>query len=400
MRPANVFSSVDLPGAVRTHDGVALAAADLQREVLDDRLRRISDGEPVRRQRDGAGARAAVEVELGQRLIRLRPIQLVDLVEHLPARLGLLRLLPGQVAADEVLRVGDVLLLPLVVLGHLLHPLAAELEELLVVAVVLDELSVRELDDLRDGPVEKRPVVRDQQVAALEALQELLEELDAFEVEMVGRLVEQQQVDLRQQDAREHGPVLLAAAEFVNGAVPLRFVTEPDTAEDALHLGVQRVAVRVLVVVLQLGVFVQQPLMLGLAFRRVREIVLDGAHLPLDAQHLGECGLDEIEQRHPRLGVEVLSDMADGHAVRADDLPVIGLFLLQEQAEDRGLAGAVAADEPDVLAGVVLPRDALEDVMRAVTFLDVVEPIEHCAGTQRTSARKCSGRHGRQRWLA
>ena len=55
---------------------------------------------------------------------------------------------------------------------------------------------MRELDDLRDRAVEKRPVVRDQEVAALEVLQELLEELDALEVEMVRRLVEQQQVDL------------------------------------------------------------------------------------------------------------------------------------------------------------------------------------------------------------
>jgi hypothetical protein len=31
-----------------------------------------------------------------------------------------------------------------------------------------------------------------------------------------------------------------------------------------------------------------------------------------------------------------------------------------------------------VLAGVVLPRDALEDVVRSVTLLDVIESVEHC----------------------
>ena len=101
------------------------------------------------------------------------------------------------------------------------------------------------------------------------------------------------------------------------------------------------------------------------------------AHLPLDPQHLRERGLDEVEERHPRLGVEMLADVADGHPGRADDLPVVGLFLLEEQAEQGRLAGAVAADQPDVLAGVVLPRDALEDVVRAVAFLDVVEAVEH-----------------------
>ena len=138
----------------------------------------------------------------------------------------------------------------------------------------------------------------------------------------------------------------------MDGTVPLLLVTEPHPAEDALDLGVERVTVRVLVVVLQLGVFVQQPLVLGLALRGVGEVVLDGPHLPLDPQHLGERGLDEIKERHPRLGIEMLSDMADGHAVRAEDLSVIGLFLLQEQPENRRLARAVAAHEPDVLAGL------------------------------------------------
>src|SRR6185503_16109099 len=58
--------------------------------------------------------------------------------------------------------------------------------------------------------------------------------------------------------------------------------------------------------------------------------------------------------------------------------------------ENRRLARAVATHETDVLAGIVLPRDALEDIVRTVAFLDIVEPIEHCAGTQRTRGRKCS----------
>ena len=69
-------------------------------------------------------------------------------------------------------------------------------QEALVVAGILDQLPVRELDDLLDRAIEKRPVVRDEQIAPLERLQELFEELDAGEVEMVGRLVEQQQIDV------------------------------------------------------------------------------------------------------------------------------------------------------------------------------------------------------------
>jgi hypothetical protein len=194
---------------------------------------------------------------------------------------------------------------------------------------------------------------------------------------VVGRLVEQQQVHLGEQHPREHGPVLLPAAELVDRPLPLLLVVETDAAEDTLDFRVQRVAVRVLVIVLQLGVLVQQLLVLGLALRRVGQIVLDGAHLPLDPQHFGERRLHEIKQRHPRLGVEMLADMAEGHPVRAEDLPMVRLLLLEQQPEDGGLARPVAADQPDVLAGIVLPRDALQDIVRTVGFLNVFKAIEH-----------------------
>ena len=241
--------------------------------------------------------------------------------------------------------------------------------------------------------------MRDQQIAALELLQELLEKLDALEIEVVRRLVQQEQIDLRQQHAREHGPVLLAAAELVDRTRPLVLVVEADSGQHALDQRVERVAVRVLVVVLQLGVLLEELRVLGLALRRVREIVLDRAHAAIHPQHVRERRLDEIEERHPSLGVEMLADVADGHAGGADDLPVIGLFLLEEETEERRLPGAVAADQADVLAGVVLPGHALEDVVRAVAFFYVIEAVEHRGRRQRSmrsgksASAACSSRY-------
>ena len=51
--------------------------------------------------------------------------------------------------------------------------------------------------------------------------------------------------------------------------------------------------------------------------------------------------------------------------------------LFQQQLEKCGLARAVTADQPDLLAGIVLPRHAAEDVVRTVRFLDVFEAIKH-----------------------
>ena len=149
----------------------------------------------------------------------------------------------------------------------------------------------------------------------------------------------------------------------------------------------QRVAVGVFVVVLQHRVFLEQLLVLGRALRRIGEVVLDGAHLPLDGQHVRERRLDIVEQRHPRLGVEMLADVADGQPRGAKNLAVIGVFLFQQQPEKRRLPRAIAADETDLLARIVLPRRALDDVMRAVRFLDVVEAIEHCRAVNASELR-------------
>ena len=135
--------------------------------------------------------------------------------------------------------------------------------------------------------------------------------------------------------------------------------------------------------------------MLGGAIRGVGEIVLDGPHLPFDRQHVGERRLDVIEERHPRLGVEMLPDVADGQPRGAEHLAVIGVFLLQQQPEKRRLPGAVAADEADLLARIVLPRRPFDDVMRAVRFLDVVEAIEHCRAINASERARLPRRRGR-----
>src|SRR6202000_1368014 len=98
-------------GAVRPHDRVALAAADRDRQVVDDRLRTVAGGETVGRKGDRSGARTSVELEVRERLIGLGTLQLIEPAEHLPARFRLLRFLTGEIATNEILRLLDQLLL-------------------------------------------------------------------------------------------------------------------------------------------------------------------------------------------------------------------------------------------------------------------------------------------------
>ena len=70
-----------------------------------------------------------------------------------------------------------------------------------------------DLGDPRHRAVEERPVVRDDGDPAREAVDEALQPVEAVEVEVVRRLVEEQQVEPRQQDRGQRGTRGLAAGE-------------------------------------------------------------------------------------------------------------------------------------------------------------------------------------------
>ena len=70
-----------------------------------------------------------------------------------------------------------------------------------------------ELEDAGDGPFEEGPVVRHHHDDAGEALEERLQPAQPVEVEVVGRLVEQQHVDPGQQDRGQGQPGRLPARQ-------------------------------------------------------------------------------------------------------------------------------------------------------------------------------------------
>ena len=78
-----------------------------------------------------------------------------------------------------------------------------------------------ELDDARDDAIEERAVVRDHDRGrALE--QQLFQRRDAVDVQVIGRLVEQQQVGLQRQCERERGALALAAGRCLRSALAHR----------------------------------------------------------------------------------------------------------------------------------------------------------------------------------
>ena len=224
--PSSVFEQRRLAAAVRPDEPDAIAAIDDEVDVADERRRaRIADVEVLGLERLLA-ARVIADGEAqpdvaGDGELVLMARQPLDLVEHLAPRLGLLGLLPGDVAADEVLGARDLGRLPLVGGVEPLVPLLA-LDDVLVVAARVDDgLARLELDDVAADRAQKVAIVRDQHERLGPLAQALLEVLGGVDVEVVGRLVEEQQIRLFEQHLGQLEAAALAARQRVDRALEI-----------------------------------------------------------------------------------------------------------------------------------------------------------------------------------
>ena len=187
-----------------------------------------------------------------------------------------------------------------------------------------------ELDDAGRDAVEKRPVVGDGHHAALEVDQQLLEPLDRVEVQVVGGLVEQEHVRRGDQRLRQRHPLARAAREVAHAGLRIQvqavqgFVDAllPVPGVEGFDLRLQRVEVG--------------------AFRGGQILVAQGH----DMRQAGAGGLED-----GGVGVErrFLGHIGDAKPCLQLQRAVVGFFEAAEDLEERGFAGAVAADEADAL---------------------------------------------------
>lgn len=257
------------------------------------------------------------------------------LLEHLHPALGLHRLRGlGLEPVDEALQVGPAGLLFLgfgglhgALLGHLAG-------ELVVGAGPVGQLLLVEMQDALHRAVQEPAVVRDDEHGVRIFLQVALEPERAFEVEVVGRLVKEEQVRLGEQDARQrhaHPP----AAREVGAGAKLRLGVETQPLQDRRGAALGRPGVDIGQTMLDLGDPVRIGGGLGLLHQR-------GA--------FGIGGQHRVEKRS-RGGGHLLRHAADARAGGQGDLAPFQRELAPDQPEERGLAGAVTADEADLVAG-------------------------------------------------
>ena len=294
-----------------------------------------------------ARARRDVDLDLVELDVAVLGQQALVVVQ---ARLGLLA--PALRVLAHPLELGlDRALARLVGLRLLREPRLLLLQPARVVALERDAVPAVELEDPARDVVEEVAIVGDGDDGALVVLEVPLEPADRLGVEVVGRLVEQQQVGRAQQQPAERHAAALAArqlgyvcvrrgqTERIHGGVELRVQVPGVGGVDALLDARELVRGLVGVVGGELVEAVEQR-------TGLRHAVLDVAAHVLALVELGLL----LEQPDGGAGSELRLAAELGVAPGHDP-------------QQRRLAGAVEAQDADLRAGHEGQRDVLQDLL-------------------------------------
>jgi hypothetical protein len=279
---------------------------------------------------------------------------------------------PGQLLGQALGQLGVLLALDLQTRGLLLQVGR-------VVALVGVGTATVELEDPARDVVHEVPVVGDRDDGAGVLGQVLLEPEHGLGVEVVGGLVEEQQVGLLEQQLAERDAAALATGEGLDVGVRRR------TAQGVhrlLELGVEVPGIGVVDVLLELAHLGHQRVEVGvgvghlLADRVVAvELGLDGTGALLD---VAQDGLVLVELR-------LLHEDPDGVARGQPRLTVGGLVESGHDLEHRRLAGTVGADDADLGSGEEGQGDVIEDDLVAVRLAGTRHDIDELGHAARLS---------------
>jgi len=308
-------------------------------------------------------------------------LQLLDTALHQRRLVGLVA-----EAADERLDALDLLVLPPLLLAQGGDSPVALLDVAAVVAGVLGELAVPDLDDAADHLVEEVAVVGNQYHRMRVALQIILQPVAGRQVEVVGRFVEQQQVGALQQQLGQGDAHLPAAGEGLAGLLPVG-LRKAETAQHFADLRLHGVAAALGEELLGLGVAGQQ-LAVPLAETRFEplEFLFEGQQSGQRRAHLGE--------QRPAVVLEpLLRQVAEAGPLGGLHLAAVDSGAAGQHLEQGGLAGAVLAAQADAVLRADVQVDTGEDPAVG-EILDDIPQLQHAPViAQRERGRNTLLRH-------
>ena len=345
-----------LADPVRADQRDVLAALEPELAVLEQRATGHLEAGVVELEHHPPGALGGAEAEAERAGVGRVALDPLDLLQALHARLRLARL-GGLVAEalDEALHALDLALLLLdrlaerdLASGELAPPRVPRAGEEARAARL--QLQHRGADRLQEPAV-----VGDQDDRGVEAREVALEPLERRDVEVVGGLVEQQQVGVAGERPGERGARELAAGEGAQLAVEL-LVREAQAVQRGERLRAPVPAARVLEAGLGDGI---APKQVRIA-RVLRHRALDRSQPLLERDQVGAAGEHVVAQRQTRLPRRPLVVERDASALLEDELAAVDRVLRGQHAQQGGLPGPVAARERHPIAPLELERHAPE----------------------------------------
>ena len=265
----------------------------------------------------------------------------------------------GCLSAEALDKGGESLALQLLAFGELeieglaLAPLTFERG---IAAAIEGELAGLQMQDRIDRVVQKITVMADDHHRARIARDMVLKPERALEIEVVGRLVEQEKVGFREQSGGECHPHPPAPGEF--GAWALLFgMRKAQARQDFGRAGRRRMSADVG----EPGLDFRDPMRIvrGLGFgKKARPFLIGLEHDCEETFGTVRC---------------LLREPADAGSRRTRDIAVLGRDLTHDGAEQRCLAGAVAANQAHARAVRNARGGAFQQKLAGYTQRNVVE---------------------------
>ena len=257
---------------------------------------------------------------------------------------------------------------PLGVLGPLdLEPVLLGLEVGGVVALVGVGLAAVELEDPLRDVVEEVPVVGHGQHAAGVGREVALEPLHGLGVEVVGGLVEQQQVGLLEQELAQGDSTALATGQVVDQDVGGRTAQR---VHGLVEPAVEIPHVRRVELALEVAGLGRHLVLVGVGVAHHQVERVEPGHLGVGLGH----GLLDVLQDGLALGQRrLLLEHPDGGFGVEDRVAVVGVLEPGHDLQQRRLARAVGPDDADLGAVQERQSDVVEHHLVAVCFAHVAQ---------------------------
>ena len=267
-------------------------------------------------------------------------LQLLDAALHLYGFGGFIA-----EAFDEALDVGNLFLLVFVGSDLAFPPLSAQLQVFVVTHLVVYDLAAGDLDGATGYVVDECSVVAYQYHRVGLCLQKGFKPLDAFDVEVVGGLVKQEDVGLLQQELGQFDAHAPTAAELAGAALEVAAL-EAQSHQGTLHVGASVLCSHHLQVFGEVGaLFDESGIVFAFVVLAFGQLLVDASEFFFHFANMGEGFFGFFNEGGGISKAHDLRQVADGYFVGAVDASLGGLCQSGQNFQQGGFAGTVLANE-------------------------------------------------------